>query len=107
MTILVFDTFFKIFILEVFFGARNFSLSLGFFTNLIFWATFVGFLAKRKGLNLLVWSIIGALFSLLALIPLSFMSFRCKKCGEKISKKENKQGACSNCDHKKDLEKTN
>jgi len=72
--------------------------------KIIIWAPLVGYRAKRKNRNFWLWGLLGAAFSFWPLLILAFLSFKCKKCGGKISNKEHKEGVCPHCDHLQSVE---
>lgn len=68
-----------------------------FLIGSIFWATLVGALAARKNLRPWTWGIAGALMWPVALIALSFMSYRCTQCNATMPNKRRKIGRCETC----------
>ena len=66
----------------------------------ILWMVFgltVGFLAKRKNRNALLWGVIGAFYLVPAMLILMFMSYLCPNCHGKLNRKQWKDRRCPTC----------
>jgi MFS family permease len=73
------------------------AASLGQLLGMALFGLIVGYLAKRKNRNAWGWGIFGAITTLVGLIVLAFMPYKCPACSASLTNADGKDRTCPSC----------